>query len=79
MIPYKEEIASMNQFVTLPVSFLRSLALAEDEVTIDDISEELLACSKKTLEDYFVVPPGNIPYLEEKGYYNELKDKNENL
>ncbi|XP_071535471.1 glutamyl-tRNA(Gln) amidotransferase subunit C, mitochondrial [Panulirus ornatus] len=57
----------------------RSLALAEDEVTTGNISEELLACSKRTLEDYFVVPPGNIPYSEEKGYYSELTDQEENM
>ncbi|XP_069169446.1 glutamyl-tRNA(Gln) amidotransferase subunit C, mitochondrial [Procambarus clarkii] len=50
----------------------RSLHLADDEVLSDNLSEELLACAKETLEDYFIVPPGNITYSEEKGYYHEL-------
>lgn len=57
----------------------RSLPLAEDEVHSGDLSEELLACAQETLEDYFVVPPGNITYSEEKGYYRELDQGEEDI
>ncbi|KAG7168772.1 glutamyl-tRNA(Gln) amidotransferase subunit C, mitochondrial-like isoform X2 [Homarus americanus] len=55
----------------------RSLTLAEDEVRSGDMSEELLACAKETIEDYFVVPPGNITYTEQKGYHHELENSDE--
>ncbi|XP_053646027.1 glutamyl-tRNA(Gln) amidotransferase subunit C, mitochondrial isoform X2 [Cherax quadricarinatus] len=58
---------------------IRSLPLAEDEVHSGDLSEELLACAQETLEDYFVVPPGNITYSEEKGYYRELDQGEEDI
>jgi len=51
-----------------------SLYLAEDEVTIGNMSEELLGCAAETLEDYFVVPPGNIDFVPSQEYYESLKD-----
>jgi len=50
-----------------------SLSLAEDEVTSDNMSEELLGCAAETLEDYFVVPPGNINFVPSPEYYESLK------
>ncbi|KAK7085048.1 hypothetical protein SK128_009717 [Halocaridina rubra] len=52
----------------------RSITLAEDEVLIGNISDDILGCAKETLEDYFVVPPGNIDYIPEDSYYEKLKD-----
>jgi len=51
-----------------------SLYLAEDEVTSGNMSEELLGCAAETLEDYFVVPPGNIDFVPSQEYYESLKD-----
>jgi len=51
-----------------------SLYLAEDEVTSGNMSEELLGCAAETLEDYFVVPPGNINFVPSQEYYESLKD-----
>ncbi|XP_068225337.1 glutamyl-tRNA(Gln) amidotransferase subunit C, mitochondrial [Palaemon carinicauda] len=53
----------------------RSLPLADDEVLIGNMNEEILGCAKETLEDYFVVPPGNIDYIPEREYVSKLKDK----
>ncbi|XP_029295821.1 glutamyl-tRNA(Gln) amidotransferase subunit C, mitochondrial [Cottoperca gobio] len=39
----------------------RALNLRDDAVTDGDCAEELLHLSKKTVEEYFVAPPGNIP------------------
>jgi len=50
-----------------------SLYLAEDEVTSGNMSEELLGCAADTLEDYFVVPPGNINFVPSQEYYESLK------
>jgi len=51
-----------------------SLQLGEDEVVSGDMSEELLGCASETLEDYFVVPPGNINFVPSQEYYESLKD-----
>ncbi|XP_050692106.1 glutamyl-tRNA(Gln) amidotransferase subunit C, mitochondrial-like [Eriocheir sinensis] len=53
----------------------RSLPLAEDEVEWGSQKDELLACAHSTVEDYFVVPPGNITYEEERGYHATLKQQ----
>lgn len=53
-----------------------SLYLAEDEVTSGNMSEELLGCAAETLEDYFVVPPGNINFVPSQEYYESLKGGN---
>ncbi|MPD02274.1 hypothetical protein E2C01_097847 [Portunus trituberculatus] len=37
--------------------------------------EELLACAHTTLDDYFVVPPGNVTYEEERSYHASLKQE----
>ncbi|XP_037783847.1 glutamyl-tRNA(Gln) amidotransferase subunit C, mitochondrial-like [Penaeus monodon] len=55
----------------------RSLPLADDEVTTGDMSEELLGCAVKTLEDYFVVPPGNIDFAQDEEYYHKLGENKE--
>ncbi|XP_069980362.1 glutamyl-tRNA(Gln) amidotransferase subunit C, mitochondrial isoform X1 [Penaeus vannamei] len=55
----------------------RSLPLADDEVTTGDMSEELLGCAVKTLEDYFVVPPGNIDFAQDEEYYHKLGENEE--
>ncbi|XP_008274805.1 glutamyl-tRNA(Gln) amidotransferase subunit C, mitochondrial [Stegastes partitus] len=39
----------------------RALYLRGDTVKEGDCAEELLQLSKKTVEEYFVAPPGNIP------------------
>ncbi|XP_066465995.1 glutamyl-tRNA(Gln) amidotransferase subunit C, mitochondrial [Tiliqua scincoides] len=39
----------------------RCLYLREDEVTEGSCAEELLKTAKRTVEEYFVAPPGNIP------------------
>lgn len=53
----------------------RSLPLAEDEVMFGNQKDELLACAHTTLDDYYVVPPGNITYEEERGYHSSLKQQ----
>ncbi|XP_047470528.1 glutamyl-tRNA(Gln) amidotransferase subunit C, mitochondrial-like [Penaeus chinensis] len=55
----------------------RSLPLADDEVTTGDMSEELLGCAVKTLEDYFVTPPGNIDFAQDEKYYHKLGENKE--
>lgn len=55
----------------------RSIALGEDEVLVGNISDDILGCAKETLEDYFVVPPGNIDYIPEEEYYDKLTEKEE--
>ncbi|KAK8378465.1 hypothetical protein O3P69_011164 [Scylla paramamosain] len=55
----------------------RSLPLAEDEVLHGSQKEELLACAHTTLDDYFVVPPGNITYEEERSYHASLKQQHQ--
>uniref|UniRef100_A0A3P8U337 Glutamyl-tRNA(Gln) amidotransferase subunit C, mitochondrial n=1 Tax=Amphiprion percula TaxID=161767 RepID=A0A3P8U337_AMPPE len=39
----------------------RALYLRDDAVKEGDCAEELLQLSEKTVEEYFVAPPGNIP------------------
>lgn len=53
----------------------RSLALADDEVLVENMCDDVLGCAKETFEDYFVVPPGNIDYVPEEEYYSKLKDE----
>ncbi|KAG0723392.1 Glutamyl-tRNA(Gln) amidotransferase subunit C, mitochondrial [Chionoecetes opilio] len=55
----------------------RFLPLAEDEVLSGNQKEELLACAHTTLDDYFVVPPGNITYEEQRGYHATLTPHHE--
>jgi len=44
----------------------RALYLRDDEVTVTDSRQQLLKLPKKTVEEYYVSPPGNIP-LEKFG------------
>ncbi|XP_030569802.1 glutamyl-tRNA(Gln) amidotransferase subunit C, mitochondrial [Drosophila novamexicana] len=39
----------------------QQLQLRNDQVTAGDSRAELLRCAKRTDEDYYVSPPGNIP------------------
>lgn len=54
----------------------RNLALADDvPEEVEDVAERkerLLACASDTLEDFFVVPPGNIDYIPDEDYYKGL-------
>jgi len=43
----------------------RATYLRQDEVKTDDCRKDLLKLAKKTVEEYYVSPPGNIP-LEKK-------------
>lgn len=68
---------SFSILLTNFVYITRSLPLADDEVTTGDMSEELLGCAVKTLEDYFVVPPGNIDFAQDEEYYHKLGENKE--
>lgn len=46
-----------------------SLKLREDLVTDGNLRENILANAKKTDEEYFVAPPGNIPLEQEKNKF----------
>ncbi|XP_055844183.1 glutamyl-tRNA(Gln) amidotransferase subunit C, mitochondrial [Episyrphus balteatus] len=48
----------------------QNLELREDIVTDGNIKQEILANAKKTDEDYFVAPPGNIPLEQEEKNFN---------
>ncbi|XP_076048447.1 glutamyl-tRNA(Gln) amidotransferase subunit C, mitochondrial [Oratosquilla oratoria] len=52
----------------------RCLHMADDVVNIENQQDELLACASETLEDYFVVPPGNINFVPDEGYYQRLEN-----
>ncbi|XP_018011127.1 glutamyl-tRNA(Gln) amidotransferase subunit C, mitochondrial-like isoform X2 [Hyalella azteca] len=54
----------------------RSLRLSADEPEVDGGARKdaVLACALDTLEDFYVVPPGNIDYLPDERYYKNLVD-----
>ncbi|XP_064209576.1 glutamyl-tRNA(Gln) amidotransferase subunit C, mitochondrial [Anguilla rostrata] len=52
----------------------RALHLRDDRVEEGDCAEQLLQLSKKTAEEYFVAPPGNIPLPERGERATMLKD-----
>ncbi|XP_052072890.1 glutamyl-tRNA(Gln) amidotransferase subunit C, mitochondrial-like isoform X2 [Mytilus californianus] len=52
----------------------RMLYLREDKVTDGKCKQEVLSNAVKTIEDYFVAPPGNIPLkTKERDYGNNSK------
>ncbi|RVE68302.1 hypothetical protein OJAV_G00089630 [Oryzias javanicus] len=51
----------------------RALFLREDTQTDGGCAEELLQLSKKTVEEYFVAPPGNIPLPKKEERSSMLK------
>uniref|UniRef100_A0A3P9KZX6 Glutamyl-tRNA(Gln) amidotransferase subunit C, mitochondrial n=1 Tax=Oryzias latipes TaxID=8090 RepID=A0A3P9KZX6_ORYLA len=51
----------------------RALYLREDTAVDGGCAEELLKLSKKTVEEYFVVPPGNIPLPKKEERSSMLK------
>jgi len=44
----------------------RALYLRHDEVVETDVKEKLLQLARKSVEDYYVSPPGNIPLDRKK-------------
>lgn len=43
-----------------------SLLLREDKVTVPDCRDQLLRCARKSEEEYFVAPSGNVPIKSTK-------------
>ena len=60
-------------FVSLPLfgtfSVSSQFLWTESHSISWNMIDDILGCAKKTLEDYFVVPPGNIDYIPEEIYY----------
>lgn len=54
----------------------RPLVLREDTVVVDYSKDEILRNAKITEEDYFVVPPGNVPLESEDLFEKPEKNKN---
>ncbi|KAK4310633.1 hypothetical protein Pmani_017820 [Petrolisthes manimaculis] len=50
----------------------RCVPLSEDKVNEETLSDEVLACSHTLVDEYFVVPPGNITHTQEKEYHTNL-------
>lgn len=63
-IQFADKIADINTDNVRPLYTVlehQQLQLRNDQVTAGDSREELLRCAKRTDEDYYVSPPGNIP------------------
>ncbi|KAK3886753.1 hypothetical protein Pcinc_009128 [Petrolisthes cinctipes] len=50
----------------------RCVPLSEDKVNDETLSDEVLACADTLVDEYFVVPPGNITHTKEKDYHTNL-------
>ena len=48
---------------------IRPLYLRKDEVTDGNRRDEILQNASKTVEEYFVAPPGNIPLKKKNKDY----------
>ncbi|KAK2174996.1 hypothetical protein NP493_755g01043 [Ridgeia piscesae] len=56
----------------------RSLYLRPDNVTEGNNRAELMKCAQKTIEEYYVAPPGNIPLERtDRNYGRQSDDENE--
>lgn len=63
-IQFADKIANINTDNVQPLYTVlehQQLQLRNDQVTAGNCREELLRCAKRTDEDYYVSPPGNIP------------------
>lgn len=54
----------------------RALYLRSDEVTEGDCKDQILQNAAKTIEDYFIAPPGNIPLIQKDKKYGREKRNN---
>lgn len=50
----------------------RALYLRPDDVTVTDSRRELLKLPKKTVEEYYVSPPGNIPLEKSRDEQHQI-------
>ncbi|XP_070618358.1 glutamyl-tRNA(Gln) amidotransferase subunit C, mitochondrial isoform X2 [Erythrolamprus reginae] len=78
-VEFAEQLQEVNTDGVEPMESVledRHLFLREDNILEGNCAEELLEKSAKTVEDYFVAPPGNIPLpkVEERNTFLHKED-----
>ncbi|XP_060105468.1 glutamyl-tRNA(Gln) amidotransferase subunit C, mitochondrial [Heteronotia binoei] len=77
-IEFADQLHSVNTDGVEPMDSVledRCLYLREDNVTEGNFADELLKNANRTVEEYFVAPPGNIPLPKLEDRHTFLQEK----